>query len=160
MSEFPRQKTFGEFVADRYGPKWVYAAHATDRLRSKYPDSVVITPNKQRELTDDYAKEWGREYDPEFWQMLCALRLAETVLGSTPPNAQNNAAYAAVCDAIEAATNSKVKTEEERAKAIAAHLAAHEKRHAKRVKALAARDARKKDRGLRSAIDRMNAGEG
>ena len=33
-----QQKTFGEFVSDRYGPKWVYAARDTDRLRASTPD--------------------------------------------------------------------------------------------------------------------------
>lgn len=72
--QIPKQKTFGEFIADRYGPKWVYAHRTTDRIRRQYPESVVITPKQQRELTTDYQKEWGREYDPEFWAMLCALR--------------------------------------------------------------------------------------
>jgi hypothetical protein len=68
------QKTFGEFVSDRFGPKWVYACRRTDRLSAQYPGSVVITPKAQKELRDDYRRVWGREYDPEFWAMLCALR--------------------------------------------------------------------------------------
>lgn len=66
----------GEFIADRHGKKWVYAARESAAIRAKYPDSVVITPKAQRQLQIDYAKEWGREYDPVFWQMLCALRSA------------------------------------------------------------------------------------
>ena len=53
------QKSFGDFVAERYGPKWVYAQRATDRLRSQYPNSVVITPKHQKQLKVDYAKAWG-----------------------------------------------------------------------------------------------------
>lgn len=70
----PQQMSFGDFIKMRHGPKWVYAARATPQLRYRYPDSVVITPKQQRELARDYKAEWGREYDPEYWQMLCALR--------------------------------------------------------------------------------------
>ena len=56
----PAQKTFGEFVADRSGPKWVYACRRTDRLSAQYPGSAVITPKAQRELRDDYRRAWGR----------------------------------------------------------------------------------------------------
>ena len=91
---FPAQKTFGEFVADRYGPKWVYAARATDNLRSRYPDSVVITPKYQDHLRRDYAREWGREYDPAFWQMLCALRHCRNII-----NPQENSGALTMIDA-------------------------------------------------------------
>ena len=81
-----QQKTFGEFVSDRYGPKWVYAARATDRLRARYPDSVVITPKAQKQLRVDYQREWGREHDPQFWAMLCALRaIRDLVTGDPTP---------------------------------------------------------------------------
>lgn len=78
------QKSFGQFIADRYGPKWVYAAKRSERIARQYPQSVVITPKQQRQLAVDYAKEWGREYDPVFWQMLCALRAAlEALMNET-----------------------------------------------------------------------------
>lgn len=83
---FPPQKSFGEFIAERYGPKWVYAQRASDRLKSRYPDSVVITPKQQRQLAADYKREWGAEYDKASWQALCALRSARRCLafyGST-----------------------------------------------------------------------------
>lgn len=87
---FPKQKTFGEFIRDRYGPNWVYAHRMTNRIRSRYsrPDPVtgewsapvVITPAQQKALRDDYAKEWGRENDEAFWHMLCALRATKEAL--------------------------------------------------------------------------------
>lgn len=69
------QKSFGEFTSDRFGPNWVYG-------RSKNQESfsrdgrrqTVITKSEQAQLTADYKAAWGREYDPEFWAMLCALR--------------------------------------------------------------------------------------
>lgn len=79
---FPLQKTFGEFIAENYGPKWVFADRATDRLRDRYPNSVVITPKQQRQLHEDYKRLYGREHDPAAWAMLCALRAAlEEVTG-------------------------------------------------------------------------------
>lgn len=81
---FPPQKSFGDFVRERYGPNWVYANRSTPHLHDRYdkPDcpAVVITPKQQRQLKDNYAKEWGREHDPAFWAMLCALRLAAAEL--------------------------------------------------------------------------------
>lgn len=68
------QKSFGEFVSDRYGPKWVYAARRSERIARQYPNSTVITPKQQRQLKIDYARFWGREHDQPFWLMLCALR--------------------------------------------------------------------------------------
>lgn len=71
---FPRQKAFGDFIKERYGPKWVYAQRASSRITSQYPDSVVITPKQQRQLAADYRRLYGREHDPAFWAMLCVLR--------------------------------------------------------------------------------------
>lgn len=98
------QKSFGTFIAERYGPKWVYAARRSPRIARQYPDSTVITPKQQRQLQVDYAAAWGREYDPQFWLMLCALR---TVIGQIEfcrftPEAREEVQYA-----IEQATNGK-----------------------------------------------------
>lgn len=71
---FPAQKSFGEFVADRYGPKWVYAQRSSERIARQYPNAVVITPKQQRQLSADYKREWGAEYDPARWKALCVLR--------------------------------------------------------------------------------------
>jgi hypothetical protein len=71
---FPVQKSFGAFIAERFGPKWVYAQRASDRIARQYPGSVVITPKQQRQLAADYKREWGEEYSPASWNALCALR--------------------------------------------------------------------------------------
>lgn len=71
---FPKQKSFGAFISERYGPKWVYAHRRSERLAYRYPNSTVITPKQQRELARDYRREWGEEYSPAAWQALCALR--------------------------------------------------------------------------------------
>lgn len=78
------QKSFGEFIRERYGRNWVYAARSTPRIMAQYrkynPDTgeheppAVITPKQQRQLKIDYAKAWGREHDPQYWQMLTVLR--------------------------------------------------------------------------------------
>ena len=81
-----KQKSFGDFVKERYGSKWVYAQRASERIKSRYPDSVVITPKYQRQLAADYKREWGREHDLPVWEALCALRSARGCLafyGST-----------------------------------------------------------------------------
>ena len=73
-----QQKSFGDFVKERFGSNWVYAQRSTPRLQARYnkPDCpvVVITPKQQRQLREDYTREWGREYDPQYWAMLSALR--------------------------------------------------------------------------------------
>jgi hypothetical protein len=74
------QKSFGEFIVERYGPKWVYAQRTSDRLKARYPDSVVITPKQQRQLAVDYKREWGQEYDRSAWFALCALRAAKQAI--------------------------------------------------------------------------------
>lgn len=71
---FPTQKTFGQFIAERVGPKWVYAKRTTDQIRSMYPGAAVILPKQQRQLAADYKREWGAEYDAPAWKALCALR--------------------------------------------------------------------------------------
>src|ERR1700719_3010760 len=72
------QKTFGAFMRERVGLNWVYAARCTDSIRARYnkPDCpvVVITPKQQKQLRADYEREWGGEYDPQYWAMLSALR--------------------------------------------------------------------------------------
>ena len=72
------QKLVSDFVKERFGSNWVYAARSTDRIHARYdkPDcpAVVITPKQQKQLKVDYQREWGREYDPQYWAMLCALR--------------------------------------------------------------------------------------
>lgn len=74
---FPIQKTFGDFVRERHGPNWVYAARTSPGLLARHnkPDQpvVVIAPKMQRQLAADYAKQWGREHDVQYWQMMCAL---------------------------------------------------------------------------------------
>lgn len=77
MSDFPKQKSFGDFIRERHGSNWVYAARTTPDLLARHnkPDQpvVVITPKMQRQLAVDYAKQWGREHDVQYWQMMCAL---------------------------------------------------------------------------------------
>lgn len=72
------QKSFGNFVKDRFGPNWVYAHRATDALRARYDRNdcpvAVITPKEQKRLAADYKAQWGREHDSEQWTMICALR--------------------------------------------------------------------------------------
>lgn len=96
----PLQKSFGDFVKDRFGPNWVFSARDTPALHARYdkPDRpvVVITPKQQRLLKIDYHREWGRECDSEYWHMLSALREARAHL--------SGAALASVEDAIKAAT--------------------------------------------------------
>lgn len=109
------QKTFGAFIAERYGPKWVYAHRRSDRIAHQYPNSAVITPKQQRDLARDYKTEWGREHDPEFWQMLCALRNnrlmlyawkgARAKMGLPDDHGELNASIAEVEAAIKAATS-------------------------------------------------------
>lgn len=80
----PPQKSFGDFTAERFGRNWVYAARATDAIKARYtkwnPETeqheppTVIAPKQQRQLATDYAAEWGREYDSQFWAAICALR--------------------------------------------------------------------------------------
>jgi hypothetical protein len=74
------QKTFGEFTAERFGPYWVYARAGTVSYARNGERQTVITPKEQRQLAADYKAAWGREYDAEFWAMVCALRAA--VIGS------------------------------------------------------------------------------
>lgn len=84
----PQQKTFGDFIKERFGRNWVYSARATDAIKARYtkynPETgnheppAVITPKQQKQLAADYAKEWGREHDPEFWTAVCALRAIGT----------------------------------------------------------------------------------
>lgn len=71
---FPKQKSFGVFISERYGPKWVYAHRRSKRIAYQYPNSAVITPKQQHELARDYKREWGEEYTPAAWRALCALR--------------------------------------------------------------------------------------
>lgn len=71
---FPAQKSFGAYITERVGPKWVYAKRTTDRLTAQYPGSVVILPKQQKQLAKGYKREWGAEYDTPAWMALCALR--------------------------------------------------------------------------------------
>lgn len=67
--------SFGEFIAQRYGPKWVYAARNSAALRRQYGRDVrVILPREQERLREDYHRLYGRERDEAHWRMLCALR--------------------------------------------------------------------------------------
>lgn len=78
------QKSFGDFIRERYGRNWVYAARSTPRILAQHqkynPETneheppTIITPKQQRQLKIDYAKAWGREHDPQYWHMLVALR--------------------------------------------------------------------------------------
>lgn len=103
---FPIQKTFGDFIRERHGSNWVYAARTSSDLLARHykPDKpvVVITPKMQRQLAADYAKEWGREHDVQFWQMLCALRVTERMLRAC--GFKQSGEYAMVAAALEDAT--------------------------------------------------------
>lgn len=104
---FPAQKTFGEYIAERVGPKWVYANRTTDRLCSRYPDSIVILPKQQHQLAADYKREWGEEYNVPAWKALCALRHVKMELetaGIKGVMVACSASYDSVCEAIEALT--------------------------------------------------------
>lgn len=102
MISFPDQKTFAEFTRERHGPNWVYATRTSPDLLARHykPDEpvVVITPKMQRALAADYAKVWGREYDVQFWKMLCALRATEIMLRAC--GFQQSDAYAMVVAAL------------------------------------------------------------
>lgn len=74
---FPVQKSFGDFIKERVGPKWVYAQRNSERIASRYPGSVVILPKQQRKLAADYKRNWGQEYDKPAWKALCALRAVD-----------------------------------------------------------------------------------
>lgn len=103
---FPIQKSFGDFIRERHGPNWVYAARSTPDLLARHfkPDKpvVVITPKMQRALATDYAKKWGREYDVQFWEMLCALREAAGMMRAC--GFQGSETYAMIVAALEDAT--------------------------------------------------------
>ena len=71
---FEVQKSFGDFIKERVGPKWVYVQRNSDRIAGQYPNSAIILPKQQRELAIEYKKEWGAEYDRAAWFALCALR--------------------------------------------------------------------------------------
>lgn len=75
---FPAQKSFGDFIKERVGPKWVYASQRSKRIAAQYPGSVVVLPAQQRELAVTYKREWGEEYNPAAWMALCALRAVST----------------------------------------------------------------------------------
>lgn len=85
---FPAQKSFGDFIRERHGRNWVYAARSTPRILAQYqkynPDTgeheppALITPKQQRELAVTYKREWGEEYNPAAWMALCALRAVST----------------------------------------------------------------------------------
>lgn len=106
---FPVQKSFSDFIRERHGPNWVYAARTSPRLLARHnkPDkpAVVITPKMQRALATDYAKVWGREYDVQFWEMLCALRATEGMLRAC--GFQKSDTYAMVAAALEDATTER-----------------------------------------------------
>lgn len=105
---FPVQKSFGEFTRERFGPNWVFAHRATDRLRARYDKNncpvVVITPKQQKHLHADYKREWGAEYDAPAWQALCALRAVtkEASWDRMAPTTQDM-----ICYAIQALTLEK-----------------------------------------------------
>jgi hypothetical protein len=103
---FPIQKSLGDFIRERHGANWVYAARTSPDLLARHykPDKpvAVITPKMQRQLAADYAKVWGREYDVQFWKMLCALRATEAMLRAC--GFQQSDAYAMVAAALEDAT--------------------------------------------------------
>ena len=100
---FPAQKSFGEFIAERIGPKWVYAAQRSKRIAAQYPGSVVVLPAQQRELAVLYKREWGEEYNPAMWMALCALRETSKQVDFCGFDA---ATKTMVLDAIEAMTGS------------------------------------------------------
>lgn len=103
------QKTFGDFIKERFGSNWVYARRSTPALQARYnkPDCpvIVIMPKQQKQLKDDYAREWGREYDPQYWAMLSALR----AIHAHAVNRDNCPATieALACAAIETATKAE-----------------------------------------------------
>lgn len=72
------QKSFGDFTKERFGPNWVFAHRSTPALQARYNKPycpvVVITTKQQRQLKYDYAREYGRDHDPQYWAMLSALR--------------------------------------------------------------------------------------
>jgi len=98
---FDTQMIFGDFVKKRYGSTWVYASRSSPQIERKYPGAVVITPKLQRRLARDYRSVWGREYDPAFWQMLCALR---AIVQDDAFHSLTETARATVTAALESAT--------------------------------------------------------
>lgn len=98
---FPAQKSFGDFIRERHGSNWVYAKRASPALLARHhkPGTVIITPRMQRQLAADYAKVWGREYDVQFWEMLCALRATESMLRAC--GFQKSDTYALVAAALD-----------------------------------------------------------
>lgn len=116
---FPVQKSFGDFIRERHGRNWVYAARArsTPRILAQYqkynPETgeheppVVITPKQQRKLKTDYKREWGEEYNPAAWKALCALRYIKMELetaGSTQAMKACAQSHVQLTAAIEALT--------------------------------------------------------
>jgi len=100
---FPAQKTFGEFIKERVGPKWVYAAQRSKRIAAQYPGSKVILPQQQRQIAKDYKREWGEEYNPAAWMALCALRATASQVDFCRFDRETKKM---VLDAIEALTGS------------------------------------------------------
>lgn len=69
------QKSFGDFTSERFGPNWVYGhSKAKECFARNGERQTVITKKEQQQLVADYKAAWGREYDPEMWGMICALR--------------------------------------------------------------------------------------
>lgn len=94
------QLSFGQFIELHVGTKWVYAQRNSARIKSQYPNAIVILPKQQRELAAAYKKEWGKEYDKPAWLALCALR--EVLVEY---RAQSKTAPAIVFEAIQALTH-------------------------------------------------------
>lgn len=69
-----KQKSLGELTTERFGPNWVYGRAGTVSFARNGARQTVITKKEQEALKRDYKARWGREYDPEFWAMICALR--------------------------------------------------------------------------------------
>lgn len=82
-----QQKSFGEFTTERFGPNWVYARAGTVSYARNGERQTVITPKEQRQLAADYKVQWGRERDPEFWAMICALRQIHATAASVSAKA-------------------------------------------------------------------------
>lgn len=95
------QKSFGEFTAERFGPNWVYGRSKTQESFARNgARQTAITKKEQEALKCDYKAQWGREYDPEFWAMLCALRQIQVhARGNECPAGVATTAY----DALKAA---------------------------------------------------------
>lgn len=78
--------TFGDFMRDKVGKNYVIAPRASDGLRARYGDDVVVvTPARNRALTQEYRALYGDPYDAVRAEMYRTLREFRDTFGQWSP---------------------------------------------------------------------------